>query len=295
MSQDNQTTQWHIELAERANGAAAVFSDLVKTIAALRHPETGCPWDLKQTHKSLRKFMIEEAYEAAEVMDSDDYEGLVAELGDVLLQVVLNAQLLSDEGNGDIIKVIKTLTEKMKRRHPHVFTEQDRNLTQKELHLQWNAIKAQEKAKAISKTDAKSSVFAEAEAVRFPAGMQAAKIGKIASSIGFDWANPLEVLEQVQSELDELRSELTAKKTKNENVELELGDLYFSLAQLSRHLGHDPEVAASKGNQKFLKRFAKVEMLAEHQGLNIEQLDQARLEKLWGEAKRTEAKSSAPE
>ncbi len=291
MSQDNQTTQWHKELAERANGAAAVFSDLVKTIAALRHPETGCPWDLKQTHKSLRKFMIEEAYEAAEVMDSDDYEGLIGELGDVLLQVVLNAQLLSDAGKGDIIKVIETLSEKMKRRHPHVFTEQDRNLTQKELHRQWNAIKAQEKAKSNIEANVKSSVFVEAEKVRFPAGVQAAKIGKIASSIGFDWANPMEVLAQVQSELDELKSELTAKKTKKENVELELGDLYFSLAQLSRHLGHDPEVVASKGNQKFLKRFAKVEMLAENKGLIIEELGQERLEKLWTEAKQIEVKS----
>lgn len=290
MSQDNQTTQWHKELAERANGAAAVFSDLVKTIAALRHPETGCPWDLKQTHKSLRKFMIEEAYEAAEVMDSDDYEGLVGELGDVLLQVVLNAQLLTDAGRSDIIKVIETLTEKMKRRHPHVFTDKDRNLSQEALHRQWNAIKAKEKAK--SKTqNGQSAIFAEAEKLRFPAGTQAAKIGKIARSIGFDWANPLEVIEQVQSELDELKSELAAKKPNEENVELELGDLYFSLAQLSRHLGHDPEVVASLGNQKFLKRFAKVEEIAENRDLDIEKLSQKELEALWVKAKLAEVKS----
>lgn len=286
--------------AERGkNDTGTLFQELVDVVARLRDPKTGCPWDLKQTHQSLRRFMLEEAYEAAEVMGQmsegessppkpadEAARELVDELGDVLLQVVLNAQLLTDAGQGDVKQVIRSIRDKMIRRHPHVFAPTEgASLSPEEVKRRWQIIKAEEKGQDPS---VKKSVFQEAKDRSFPATLQAAHIGKVAEKIGFDWLQPSQVLEQLEDELHELREEMQAQDIDRSRLLHELGDVYFTLAQLARHLGCDPEVAAQEGNLKFLRRFAKVEALAQSQGIDPEMADPDELEALWQQAKKHE-------
>jgi MazG family protein len=255
-----------------------------KTIAALRDPKTGCPWDLEQDHQSLCRFMIEEAYEAASAMQQGDDRGIREELGDVLLQVVLNSQVAKDREVFDLVDVIDGINQKMIRRHPHVFgtTEERNQRTVDQIKQKWVEIKAEDK-----KLETKpKSTFAEAEKV-IPATSQAAKIGKIARKIDFDWNNWREVLAQLRSEVDELEAIVAKKGETSQAAEIraELGDVYFSLAQLARHLDLDPEAAAFEGNHKFLKRFAKVEELARQKFGKLEGLKMADLQALWDAAK----------
>lgn len=281
---------WLHAVEKTAHAAGLSMQRLVKTIAALRHPETGCPWDLQQDHRSLRRFMLEEAYEAAEVMLLDSPAELVEELGDVLLQVVLNAQLASEKSEGDIVDIIEGLDSKMRRRHPHVFAPQnDQNLGPGDVKRAWEAIKKKEKAERVDGEvfSSSTSTFSKEEKV-IPALTQAYKIGKKAKAIHFDWGQAEEVLQQLKQEITELESEIRLGQTAA--VESELGDVFFTLAQLSRHLGFEPESAAQLGNVKFLKRFARVEALARDKGHTVESLLQSELEDLWQKAKQEEKK-----
>ncbi len=268
--------KWEAELEERSEKAARLFKEFVKTVAQLRHPVRGCPWDLEQTHLSLRRYMIEEAYEAAEHMTGSAQSAeLIEELGDVLLQVVLNSQLTVEAGSGDIIEVVRSIRDKMIRRHPHVFAPTEKPLKSADVVDQWAVIKQQEKPKA-------TSVFAKARKVT-PALTQAFEIGKQAHKIAFDWQKPTEVLDQFKSELAELEHEIHAQD--EPKIAEELSDCFFSLAQLSRHLGYEPEDIAHRGNLKFLKRFDKVEALAKAEGLDVTTAGTAKLEELWLKAK----------
>lgn len=270
----------------QVKAAEEAFGGFVRTIAALRDPQKGCPWDLEQDHKSLRRFMLEEAYEAAEAMLSGDDRHLIEELGDVLLQVVLNAQVAADRGGGDIVGLIEGINAKMIRRHPHVFAPAaTERLAPAEVKKNWEEIKQQEKRERKGESGKLPSVFAEVRKV-LPALTQAYKIGKRAKTIDFDWDNPQEVLNQVRSELLELEVEM--QRGDRELLEQELGDVFFSLAQLARHLGFEPEDVAQRGNSKFLKRFSLVEALAAERGLDPSQLAREELEKLWLEAKDSE-------
>lgn len=270
--------------------AAEAFKSLCETIAALRHPETGCPWDLEQTHETLRKYMIEEAYEAVEVMHPVDHKKLCDELGDVLLQVVLNSQLATDSNFFTITEVVKGLDSKMRRRHPHVFGEDATGVKsdQADIKRRWEEIKSEEKEK--TKTTQKKGIFSEIQPGKIsPSIATGVAIGKLAKKINFDWSNPLEVLGQLKSEIQELEVEMrdpspSAKK----RVYSELGDVFFSLAQLSRHLDIDPEICGQDGNRKFLKRFATLESLALKQGIEPSEATQETLERLWQEAKKLE-------
>jgi tetrapyrrole methylase family protein/MazG family protein len=271
----------------RFEEAAAAFTNLCETIAGLRHPVDGCPWDLQQTHESLRRYMIEEAYEAARVMaradhDSNDSRELCEELGDVLLQVVLNAQVAADRKGFQIADVIKSIDAKMRRRHPHVFgsdeARQDREMSS--IKSNWEVIKAEEKKNKSAATSG-DGFFAGIKG--YPATIEAYEIGKRAAKIKFDWNSPAEVLAKLLSEVDEMKDEW--EKGDRAALMAELGDVYFSLAQFSRHIGVDPEVIALDGNRKFLDRFAKVEALAKKRGVKIPDADQATLESLWEDAK----------
>lgn len=268
--------------------AATAFKAFSHTVAALRHPETGCPWDLEQDHVSLRKYMIDEAYEAAEVMEKKSNMELCGELGDVLLQVVLNAQLAAEQGTFTLVDVIESIDEKMQRRHPHVFRpEGGKGVSIEQVWQHWKEAKAKEQKKAPKA----ESLFKDAKKSRFPATTQARKIGEIAANIRFDWQHPKEVLGQLQSEVKEVEEVLvnwaSTKKNSPELLE-ELGDVYFSLAQLCRHVGIDPEVAAMSGNHKFLKRFGSVEKLAREQSIDLPNASLERKEKLWQQAKKKE-------
>ena len=268
------------------------FGALCDTIAALRDPKSGCPWDLEQTHASLRKYMIEEAYEATDVMEPVNYKKLQEELGDVLLQVVLNAQLAKDAKEFSILEVVKDLDSKMRRRHPHVFGE-DGNPNSKtsreksDIKAKWDDIKAQEKQKAPEITGAKG-VFESLSAGKVtPASRLAVEIGKLAKKINFDWKDPLEVFSQLESEVLELKEEIT-KKSRKGQIAAEMGDVIFCVSQLCRHLDLDPEVCALDGNRKFLRRFKSLESLALAKGLDVKTVGTEQLEALWKEAKALE-------
>ncbi len=269
---------WQKELEVRAAAAGQIFADFVKTVATLRHPVHGCPWDLEQDHRSLRRYMLEEAYEAAEAMLGTDEGHLLEELGDVLLQVVLNAQLAKDQNKGDINHVVQSIQSKMIRRHPHVFGElAGQGLGQAEIKSNWDAIKAQEKA-----NKPQEAYFADCAKV-VPALTQAYKIGKKAHKIQFDWDTVQGVLDHCKSELSELEQEIPGGDS--ERLYDEMGDVFFCLAQVSRHLGVDPEVAAQQGNLKFLRRFALMESIGLERGLDVKTMSRDDQEALWKEVK----------
>jgi MazG family protein len=241
--------------------AAAAFERLVKIMATLRSPH-GCPWDRKQTHKSLRPYLLEESYEVLDVIDRGALEMLGGELGDVLFQVVFHAEVAEGEGRFTIADVIEEVTAKLIRRHPHVFTRAGRPLppahhkkrkTPKVVLEQWERIKAREQTAAGEKPGVLSGVPRA-----LPSLLRAHKIGARAATVGFDWPRAEQVVEKIEEEVAELRGALAEGRAKS--VE-EMGDLLFSLANLSRKLGIEPEAALTRANDKFTRRFAALEAL----------------------------------
>jgi MazG family protein len=269
--------------------AAEIFSEFVTTIAWLRDKTKGCPWDLEQDHKTLRRYMVEEAYEAAEAMSASNYDEIRDELGDVLLQVILNAQIAQDEGRFTIVDVVSSINKKMLRRHPHVFAQNKDEITSEEVRTNWEKIKTLEKATDRQKKDVEPGVFAGA-AKKNPSTLQALHIGKTAAKINFDWDTAAQVFDQLKSEVSELEIELKEKPLVIGNIAEEIGDVYFSLAQLCRHLKLDPETVAVDGNRKFLKRFSKLEAIARAEGKDVRQAGRDELEQLWLKAKKAEKK-----
>lgn len=270
--------------------AAQLFSEFLDTVAALRHPETGCPWDNEQTHQSLTKYMLEEAYEAAEVMEQEklDCDDLAGELGDVLLQVVLNSQLGVDHGTFSIVDVISSINSKMRRRHPHVFGDGNSSRDKKDIKTNWAKIKEQEEIEKSGGTHVPKNkgIFESAKAHKVrPSTLQAHKIGEIARRIDFDWATPAEVLAQFNSEVDELNQEYNKSLAVTDHLLDEIGDVYFTLSQYCRKLGVNPEMASQRGNEKFLNRFKKLESIAQTKGIDPNSCGLEKLEKLWKEAK----------
>lgn len=262
------------------------FASLCQLVAQLRDPVSGCPWDLKQDHSTLAKYIVEEAYESAVAMKDNDAEQMCDELGDVLFQVLLNAQVAQDQQTFDITQVIKGVHTKMVRRHPHVFgSDEDRKAREiPQIMQRWEQIKKLEKGESEDKP------YMEQKGVHkvFPATTQAAKIGKAARTVQFDWDSPEQVFDVLLDEIRELKDEWKKSKGKNSaELQAELGDVYFSLAQFCRHLDLEPELVATEGNKKFLARFAAMEKFAKKSREDITQLSKERLEELWNEAKRT--------
>jgi tetrapyrrole methylase family protein/MazG family protein len=253
------------------------FDVLREIIADLRGPN-GCPWDKKQTHQSLKKYLIEEAYEVLEAIDEEDDDHLVEELGDILLQVMLHAQIGEDEGWFSIDDIIRTLSEKMVRRHPHVFGNTDVNNAE-EVIANWEEIKKQEKGFV------KESVLTGIPK-SLPQLMRAYEIQKKAGKVGFDWVDVQPMIEKALEEWQEFQQEVI--NMDEEKMLGEFGDLLFAFVNIARHYKLDPEEALRSTNEKFMGRFlymeAKVaEMNKEMQDLSLEQLDV-----LWEEAKQTE-------
>ena len=267
---------------------ANAFKNFCSTIAKLRDPEGGCPWDLKQTHKTLRRYMIEEAYEAAAAMQEGNDENICDELGDVLLQVVLNAQIADDEDRFTLEDVIKAIDSKMVRRHPHVFSasKELRQIDDEALDRQWQEIKQTEKI-GINTRGEMQSIFEEPLVRKnHPASCQAFEIGKIASKASFDWDSPKEVFKVLKDEFFELEEAWNSGSPPSfKHLLEEISDVYFTLAQFCRHLGEDPELVAQSGNDKFLKRFATVEHLARLKGITLEKASKDEIANLWHQAK----------
>ena len=259
---------------------------LLEIMAALRNPVGGCPWDLEQDFASIRHYTIEEAYEVADAIERQDYHDLREELGDLLLQPVYHAQMASELGLFDIGDVVYAITEKLIRRHPHVFGEEAaRNAGGAK--AKWDEVKAEERAnKAARKAEAdKPSLLDDVPNV-LPALSRAEKLSKRAATVQFDWPHWRETLDKVSEELDEVAE--AAEANDKAKVHEELGDLLFAAANLARKLGVDPEAALRDANLKFDRRFRYVEARAGEDGVALGEAGLARLDGYWNEIRQRE-------
>lgn len=250
------------------------FKSLVQIITDLRGPN-GCPWDKEQTLETLTRYAIEEAHEYSQAVQKEGPEEIKDELGDLLLQVILNSQIAKEQNWFDIYDVIENLNQKMIRRHPHVFSDTKVSGT-KEVWENWDEIKKQEKQ---SKNMAQDGPF-DGIPDSLPSTLRAHKLGSKSNKYNFDWQTPAQVMQKVDEELNELKEAIESKDSKH--TQEELGDLLFSLCQLARHLGTDAESSLSKANQKFESRFLKMWNTKK----DLKTLTSDQLEELWKNAKK---------
>lgn len=252
------------------------FSQLRQIIAELRGPN-GCPWDKKQTHESLRKYLLEESYELIEAINEGDIDHIIEELGDVLLQVMLHSQIGEDEGYFSIDDVLEGISDKMIRRHPHVFGEEQADSVD-DVMKHWQNAKKQEE-----KTDRESVLEGINSAL--PNLMQAYELQKRAAKIGFDWPNVEGAWEKVKEEILEFQEELK-EVNNNEQIESEFGDILFSLVNIARFYKVDPELAIFRTNKKFIQRFSYIEERVKESGKEWSQMNLEELDQFWNEAKK---------
>lgn len=247
------------------------MKDLLDIVRVLRS-DKGCPWDREQTHTSVRGALLEEAYEAADAIDTNDSTALCEELGDVLLQVVFHAQIAAEENDFAFDEVVDGICRKLVLRHPHVFGDVKAD-TSAEVKRNWDAIKKQEKGQNTI-TDTLTSVPRA-----FPALMRAAKVQGRAAKEGFDWPDVRGALDKTEEELAELKAAIQGNDT-GEMAE-ELGDLFFSIVNISRYIQVDPEQAATAATDKFIGRFEKLEALAMERGLDLKTATLEEMDALW--------------
>lgn len=256
------------------------FDRLMDLMRRLRAPG-GCPWDAEQTHESLKRYLIEEAYEVIEAIDGNDPELLKEELGDLLLQPVFHASIAEEKGTFTIDEVLETICEKLVRRHPHVFGEQKVKTAEEQVE-NWERIKKAEKGE-----ERKSAIAGVPP--HLPSLLKAQKITEKASRVGFDWAHVDEVYAKVLEELKEF--EETMAERNQERMEAELGDLLFAIVNLGRFLRLDPEEALRKTIARFTRRFEYIEEALHERGTSIKDASLAEMESLWVAAKLKEATS----
>lgn len=255
------------------------FSKLRRVIAELRGPD-GCPWDKKQTHESLKKYLIEEAYELIDSIDEGDDEGMVGELGDVLLQVMLHSQIGEDEGMFTIDDVIEGITAKMIRRHPHVFGDVEVN-GEEDVLVNWQKIKEDEEG---GETKALKSILDGIEK-SLPNLLRAEEYQKRAAKVGFDWDEVSEAWKKVREEVQELEEEILSPNRDVARIKSELGDLFFALVNISRYYDIQAEEAVYKANQKFHHRFTYIEECIQRANKKFEDYTLEELDSYWDEAK----------
>lgn len=255
---------------------------LIDIMARLRNPETGCPWDVEQNFASIAPYTIEEAYEVADAIDRDDRASLREELGDLLLQVVFHARMAEEEKSFNFEDVAGAIADKMVRRHPHVFEKDDHDPSV-ELRESWEGLKAQERAAKAAKKGEDSSVLDDVP-VAFPALTRAEKLQKRAARVGFDWPSIGPVVEKVEEELAELKTEMNNGGTP-ERLSDEMGDVLFSCVNLARHLKMDPEFALRGTNAKFEARFRHVEASLRADGIAFDDVGIDEYERRWELAK----------
>lgn len=253
---------------------------LLAIMAKLRAPDGGCPWDLEQNFGTIAPYTIEEAYEVADAIERGDMDDLREELGDLLLQVVFHAQMADEEGRFAFADVVRAICEKMIRRHPHVFGDEEAR-TAGAVKGRWDEIKAEEKA--AKGKPAQASLLDEVP-LALPALTRAVKLQTRAARVGFDWPSTAEVLDKLNEEMLELSQEL-AKGGEHDRLEDELGDMLFVYANLARHLKVDPEAALRRANAKFRRRFGHIEEKLAARGKTPEQSTLEEMDALWNEAK----------
>ncbi|MFJ5368552.1 nucleoside triphosphate pyrophosphohydrolase [Bosea sp. CER48] len=265
---------------------------LVEIMAALRTPETGCPWDLQQDFASIAPYTVEEAYEVADAIARGDKLDLKDELGDLLLQVVFHARMAEEEGSFAFPDVVEAITSKLIRRHPHVFGD-TRDLSPAEVKVLWHRIKAEEKAAKAAVRDAAGlpplpedkSVLAGVPHT-LPALTRAWKLQARASTVGFDWNDARLVLDKIREETTEIDEALASRD--KAAIQEEIGDLLFVIANLARHVDADPEACLHAANAKFERRFKGIEEKLEAEGRNAGDAALDELEALWQAVKREE-------
>lgn len=265
------------------------LSRLVEIMEALRDPVSGCPWDIEQDFASIRHYTIEEAYEVADAIERADFDDLRVELGDLLLQPVYHAQMARERGLFDIGDVIFAITEKLIRRHPHVFgPQQADNAGGAKGH--WEDAKTLERAAKAEKTGQTNTSVLDDVPLPLPALVRAEKLSKRAAKTGFDWPDWRQVMDKCHEELAEV-SEAVTQEDEAAMAE-EIGDLLFSVANLARHIGVDPEAALRDANLKFTRRFTYVEKRCAEDNIHIKDAGLGQLEIYWNEI-RTADKSDS--
>jgi MazG family protein len=274
-----------------AAGTGKLFEQLVALQKRLRGPN-GCPWDREQTHQSLRPFLIEEAYEVLDALDAENGPKFAGELGDLLLQIVFHADLASETGRFDIDDVIEAVHSKMVRRHPHVFGKVKAG-TAAQVLKNWEEIKAEErKGEAHGEVEnAKRDFHSVLEGVPkgLPALLEGYQLTRRASNVGFDWENAEGIIEKIREEIKEVREALARPERPGIKaqleVEAEIGDLIFSVVNLARFTGVDPERALKRTNGKFSQRFHWMERKAQENERRLADFPRAEMEELWNKSK----------
>jgi tetrapyrrole methylase family protein / MazG family protein len=271
------------------------FEKLVAVQARLRAPN-GCPWDREQTHQTLRTYLIEEAYEVLEALESGDDAKFSEELGDLLLQIVFHSQIAREERRFTISDVIREIHDKMVRRHPHVFGK-TRAKNAAEVLKNWEQIKAEERRRKglPDGAPAKPGSLLDGVSHGLPATLEAFQLTRRAARIGFDWENASGVVDKIREELVELQSATQAQNAgpaERELAEEEMGDLLFAAVNLARFLQIDPEIALKKANGKFSRRFRDMERQAANTGRALAAVPRAEMEKFWDAAKKSERQST---
>jgi MazG family protein len=262
------------------------FERLVEIMATLRGPN-GCPWDKQQDFNSLKPMLVEEVYEVLEAIENEDFDGLAEELGDLLLHVVFPAQLAKETGKFDINAVLDRISDKLVRRHPHVFGSESAS-TPEEVIKNWEAIKAQEKAEKLKNRTPEQRSLLEGIPSRLPAIHEAHQISARAARVGFDWPDVDGIFEKLQEEVRELKEVISSDgdEMQRERLEDEIGDMLFVIVNIARYLKIDSESALKRSNRKFKKRFRFMELELIRQGKSLEETPLEEMEALWQKAKK---------
>jgi ATP diphosphatase len=259
------------------NDPQAGIERLLEIMRRLRDPELGCPWDIEQDFASIAPYTIEEAYEVADAIDRSAWDELKGELGDLLFQSVFHAQMAAEAGHFTFQDVVRTMSDKMVARHPHVFGDQSRDKSADQQTRDWEAIKATERAGKAQRGTL------DGVAANLPALLRAGKLQKRAARVGFDWPDAGHVLAKIAEEAAELTE--ARDRLGPDQVEEEIGDLLFVIANLSRHLGVEPEAALRRANTKFIRRFTYIEQRLAEIGKRPEDSDLEEMDALWDAAK----------
>jgi ATP diphosphatase len=253
------------------------MDELLSIMAALRDPKSGCPWDRKQSFETIAPYTLEEAYEVSDAITQGDMQELRGELGDLLFQIVFYAQMAKEQNAFDFADIVDGICGKMIRRHPHVFADAD-YASDEELHAAWEAEKEKERA------DNKTTGVLDGVALALPSLTRAAKLQKRAARVGFDWPDTQGVLAKCHEEFAEFEAELAEGNT--EAMQEEFGDLLFSMVNLSRHLSLDAELSLRQANEKFERRFQKMEGLLTDAGRSLDEASLEEMDAAWEQIKR---------
>ena len=279
------------EKDERSPASKQSADRILQIMSQLRDPQNGCQWDLEQNFESLSKYVIEEAYEVAEAVADGNVDEIMEELGDLLLQVVFFSQIASEKNQFRFLDVVNAVSEKMIRRHPHIFSKNKEFKTAKEQKENWEIIKDLEKSE---KNNINEKSLLSGISKNLPSLIKSKKIQEKVSRVGFDWKDEGEVLEKVKEELAELSEAI--KNSDRSNSEEELGDLLFTLVNLGRHMDIDCDTALRKANYKFSKRFNLLELQMGKENKELSKVNKLYMEKTWSKVKKLSyTKNDKPE